>query len=547
MRGIFFSFESNGRIALKKKKKNSRLRVLLLSFLIQNSKRRPMSRVLVLTRSKSLRLSRSLLSTDWQRRRTLSFGHQSEEASENDFGESEELESALSSAPYKQIRHAALTGAADDAFGLYRNWLEHGEQAEERRDANSAMLGVLVVSVARAAEATSVKSFFQKESNRIWLHDRLSEVEELVCGFDVALPWRTMRALLSLETALYQFRRGFNGSDVATRSFVPHELGDRELTEVDALIGRVDEFKQAVMLQHEMGLSDLLRDSNRPCVEMMFLAQAKGEGLGAVLQCYEARLAHVDYASDKLNAALLRLAKAEVNEAIGAWGLSNDPGTLRSKMPKRLVNNVHRVLALVPTMRNMDSNMLRWSLHCAHALNRVALVALALDALDRVSDAVDNRLISSMLNACLRFAPNNSVATVDRLWHIHHSSSSSAAPSSAKLTPTPAIVGMSMKVYRRAGAIDKLIDVYEQSINEFGVQVDARNVVVLMHGVVDDRVCTPSAEQQRRALALAEHSGFIDHKYVRGHVRRLPDSIKPQSATPHRAARRRRPTKKASP
>jgi hypothetical protein len=182
----------------------------------------------------------------------------------------------------------------------------------------------------------------------------------------------------------------------------------------------------------------------------MYLKQAQGRGVRAVMQCYEARLLQVEHANAFLNGALLRVTKHEMNNALSTWDAFDKPAILRARMPDSLVDELRRVLAVVSIMRFVDKKTLTWAL----------------------------------LFACSQAAP--------------------------------AIVNMFLKLYGRAGAIDKLIDVYEQSIDVFNVDVDVRNVGALLHGVVAQHGSEPVAaeKQQMCALKLAEQSGLVDHQDI---------------------------------
>jgi hypothetical protein len=441
--------------------------------------------------------------------------------------------------PFNRIKRLAFDSRANDAFSEYRQWLDNNKDHVlllsssssdmMQRNINAATLGVLLVSLYNVAQAMTAKQFFQEtkndnDDNQVSLLDRLREIEELIRQYDVVLQWQAMLALLKMETALYRLKRGFDGTH--TPGAVERAAtNDRGLAELDAMIERVDELKKMLMWQHSKEPSDLSRDGDRLCVFLMHLEQAKGNGLSGVLRCYQERLAQsqVDVVSSSMNDALVRLAKAEIRETIGVWSARDEPAALRAKMPTSLVDDVRQVLAIVSTMRFIYWRTFKVALHVALVLNDAEATALVLDAIERVTGTIDNQVITVVLNTCLRFEPRNSVAVVDQVWRLYHSSLSSSS-SSRRLKPSPAVVGLSIKLYRRAGAIDKLIDVYEHSIDVFNVDVDARNVAALMHSVVDRRYGKASTEQQMRALKLAKQSGLIDHTYVRRHVNRLPKS-----------------------
>jgi hypothetical protein len=444
----------------------------------------------------------------------------------------------------RRVEALAFDGKLNKAFCVHQSWLESRKHLVESGDAECRsmhrhLVRFLVFAVDKRLRRITLKRFLGREKNDVnveidehfhstlkndvnveidehvghvrlkndeidehWVHSKLDEIERIVSEYDVVLPWRSYRHLSSLEVTLCRWRQGLDGSCLAQRVERPRvQLGERELAVLDSLVARVNRLQNELLGVHGRVPADLAREDDALCVEMMYLAQVKGHGLRAVLQCYTLRLAQIDCASDKLNSTLLRLAKTAISEAIGMWYASDKPATLRAKMPAALVDDVLQVLALVPAMRDLRTATLACAFDIAYTLDEPSAFAIVLDALEHSARAIDKRLATIALNVCLRFAPHNALRTVDLLWHLFRTS--------PKLKPTPAILGMSMNLYRTAGDIDKLINCYEQAIDEFGVQVDERNVATLMHGVVDRRHATPSVEHQLRALDLAEQSGYV--------------------------------------
>jgi hypothetical protein len=459
-------------------------------------------------------------------RRAISFGSVAAfHSSENDEFEHENtpkiaMENQGSRPPFKRIMSLAHSARANEAFGEYRRWLEDNEETIDPvngkyRSDNAAALSVLLVSLESAMKRMSVEEFFETSGGgETWLQNRLGEVERLIRQYDVVLPWRAFRSLVDIEMTLYRLKRQWSDHASAARCSL------EQCALIDALIGRVVELEQTVMSQHGKETPDLYGDGDeRLCSSLMNLMEARGDGLAAIVQCYETQLAQSndEFASAKLNATLVRLTRVEMTKLIGRWSARDKSATLRAKMPASLIADLRRVLAAVSTMRVMDPKTMMWALSMAQALHEAESIALVLDALVHHIGASDFSIAHMMLKLCLHFAPPNSVDVVDQLWALYRTS--------PNLSPSLGDVMCSMKVYRQAGAIGKLIDVYENAIGELNIALDARHVAVLMHSVIDKRTCSAGTEQQLRALKLAQQSGYIDHEYVSCQVARLPESV----------------------
>jgi hypothetical protein len=430
---------------------------------------------------------------------------------------------------FKNLVALAFGGDSNGAFESYNRWLsEHREHVESGRrqacEVNGASIGMLLVSLHVGVNKMSLKQFFANDGNggAHWLDVRLAAIERFIEEHNIRMPWDAFRALLTLEAALHSLRRGRDGAAIrspklpklAKLAKVGHHnanvLDSSRVDALDAMIERVSRLEVDLMARHGKEVDDLFRDGDKTFAELMKIVQAKGHGIEAVMLVYESilREGDNDFASTKLNATLLRLALAEMDEVMGAWHHSEPSIWLRRRMPDGFAAQLGRLLDVVSTMRNVDAKTFKCALIVAYALNDAEALARVLGAFEHNKDVLNYRVMYWVAEMCSSLQPRNGVAVVDQVWR-------QALQTRSTMKLSPAIVGKTMTFYRRAGAIDKVIDVYEQSINEFGVQVDARNVAVLMHSVVSDGAAhKPSVEQQRRALALAEHSGFIDHKYV---------------------------------